>query len=272
MDDRAACPVCERREKPRWREEGWFRCRACGTLVREVMPTQADLDKLYDESWTQPDTFTSETGGTNPRVARLYVRRLMRSLGLEDFNGLRVLDFGAGRGDMLAALRERGASVTGIDPFGWRFLRDQGYEAYPSLEALPADRVFDGAITIDVVEHLPECWRQLDVLRCRLAPGGWLMVSTANADSLLARLTRGKWREARRAGHLMLFPPRGMELIMERGGWRKYRRLRWFVDYDPKPHRRLLHWTLQAVGLDGEVRYLARREPADEPEGGSAGD
>ena len=85
------------------------------------MPTQEELDALYAKSWQNPERFRSETGGTELGLARIYAKLLAGSLRLRNLKGLRILDFGAGRGDMLKALMELGAEVVGVEPYGLDF-------------------------------------------------------------------------------------------------------------------------------------------------------
>jgi len=162
------------------------------------MPTQKELFALYTNSWQHPERSRSETGGTDLRLARIYAKLLARSLGLRDLKGLRILDFGAGRGDMLKALMELGAEVVGVEPYGLDFLRDQGFEAYEDISEVKGD--FDGIVTIDVIEHPRNPWDILKDLSNLLKVGGWIYVATPNPTGLNAKINRGNWREAKKQG------------------------------------------------------------------------
>lgn len=101
----------------------------------------------------------TRTAGTAD-YARLYAgTRYMvdrwgwRAEGLEDLlvEGWRVLEIGAGRGQLAQRMRTAGWDWTACDPAGAPGVRAVG------LPDLPwADRTFDCTVTVDVLEHLPE--------------------------------------------------------------------------------------------------------------------
>ena len=251
------CPFCRGDDTRQvWRKVGFDRCSACGLYFRNPMPTDAELESLYGEAWKEPDSERSETGGTEAMLARAYARELARSIGRRSLAGLRILDFGAGRGAMLDALCEAGAEVCAVDPFGHEYLQSRGYECHPELQGVQGS--LDGIVMIDVLEHLRSPWETLCELRDRLGEGGWICVVVPNPTGLNAKLMREQWREARRPGHLMFPSPRTVEQMLERAGFVRARRLRWHIRYHGFP-RWILDSVLQSVGLDGGLRYLAWR-------------
>ena len=251
------CAFCEGRLVAQWEDIHLWRCNSCGLAFRNPMPVQTELTRLYEDGWREPEANQAETGGTDLRLARIYARRLAASLGERDFEGLRIIDFGAGTGAMSHALREQGAEVTSVDPFGYERLHAQGLTAYRSLSAIPRGELFDGAVSLDVVEHLRAPWEDLAELRERTVPGGWIYVSTLNTASANARLTRGNWREARKAGHVVFFDPRALELVLARAGFVDMRRPRWLVPYTRNPFRAALHTLLQTFRLETGLRAIA---------------
>ena len=223
------------------------------------MPKEAELTRLYEDGWRNPEANQAETGGTDLRLARVYARRLASSLGRRDFKGLRLVDFGAGTGTMSLALVEQGAVVVSVDPFGYERLRAQGLTAYRSLADVPRDQPFDGAVSLDVLEHLTAPWDDLAALREMIVPGGWIYVSTLNTASANARIKRGHWREARKAGHVVFFDAHGLELVLARAGFAEIRRPHWLVRYTRNPFRALLHVLLQLLGLETGLRAIAMK-------------
>jgi len=119
--------------------------------------------------------------------------------------GLRWLDIGCGRGDLLRRIRDEWepAELYGIDAIDW--LED---DLRPSVtfhavaaedaEELPlADRV----LLVEVIEHLEAPWSALRKAARLLAPGGRIVVSTPNLATLRNRLELGL------RGHLTSFRP-----------------------------------------------------------------
>ncbi|MCX6399456.1 MAG: methyltransferase domain-containing protein [Propionibacteriales bacterium] len=102
-----------------------------------------------------------------------------------DVSGRRILDAGCGSGPLAAALRDRGAVVTGIDASAAMIdlaRHRLGEEADLHVAALGAPLRFDDAAFDDVVAslvlHYLEDWTvALSELRRVLKPGGRLLVS-----------------------------------------------------------------------------------------------
>jgi 2-polyprenyl-3-methyl-5-hydroxy-6-metoxy-1,4-benzoquinol methylase len=106
--------------------------------------------------------------------------------------GLRWLDIGCGRGDLLRRVRDewQPESLSGIDPIDWLdddLAPDVDFRkiAVEDVEELPvADRV----LLIEVIEHLEAPWSTLRKAARLVAPGGRLVVSSPNIATLRNRL------------------------------------------------------------------------------------
>ncbi len=266
MSGQPSCPLCGGGAFVRWRTIKVWRCRSCGLLFRHPAPGNEELEGLYAASWSAPMQARAQTGGTDERLARCYVARLLQSLGLPDLEGRRILEFGAGRGEMLTALQELGAVACGVEPYGYEYLKQRKFTVYRRLQDLPPGRLFDGAVAVDVVEHLARPWQDLAALAGMLRPGGFLYLSTLNIRGLNALLSGSRWREFRKQGHLLFFNASTLQRVISAAGFEGLRRLRWHVVYHRNPLRRALDFVLQSAGLDGGLRFLGRR-----PAGGPAG-
>jgi hypothetical protein len=229
--------------------------------VRDPCPTPEELGKLYNTSWLAPVENSRDTGGTNIDLARSCARRLARSIGRRDFQGMHLLDFGACKGEMMSALRELGADVYGVEPFGHDYLVSKNLKMYHDIEDIPADICFDGILTSDVIEHLRKPWQEIARLRDRLKDSGWIYLSTPNANGLSAMVRRERWKEASRPGHIVFFTSSSLRRTLERTGYGDCRRLHWIVKYRASALRRGAQYLLQSCSLDGELRYLAYKQP-----------
>jgi SAM-dependent methyltransferase len=106
--------------------------------------------------------------------------------------GLRWLDIGCGRGDLLRRIRDRWqpAGLWGIDPIDWLeddLRSDVTFHSFAAehAEELP---VVDRVMMVEVIEHLEAPWSALRSAARHVAPGGRLVLSTPNIATLRHRL------------------------------------------------------------------------------------
>ena len=140
-------------------------------------------------------------------ATRLPLRALRRA-GIEP--DAAVLDAGAGRGRLVAALRERGYRAEGIDPWP----RAPGI-AQASVEEHQAEGL-DAVVLWHVLEHVADPLAALRRVRGWLRPGGALVVATPNIDSLQARIAGSAWFHLDVPRHRTHFTPRGLDELVAR--------------------------------------------------------
>ncbi|WP_405856407.1 methyltransferase domain-containing protein [Streptomyces sp. NBC_00090] len=117
-------------------------------------------------------------------VNAYYARPAMMALA-GDVAGRRILDAGCGSGPLSAALRERGAVVTGIDASAGmlalarrRLGEDVALHVADLRDRLPfADGAFDDVVSSLVLHYLEDWGPTLAELRRVLRPGGRLIAS-----------------------------------------------------------------------------------------------
>ncbi len=257
MINLSQCLFCKSQIKPYWSKARLWQCQHCLLIFRNPFPEPPDLNRFYTKGWAEPEANISETGTTDLLLARKYVKRLTHELNRPNLKGLKILEFGAGKGDLLKALREMGAEAVGIEPYGLDHIQKLGLPVYPSLENLPADLIFDGVISLQVIEHLPAPWDDLKKLSTRLKTGGWCYFSTPNIRGLNARLLRSGWREAKKEAHIVFFSPVSLKRLLAALDLSPSKRLRWLLIYHLHPIRILMNFFLQLFLLDGELRFLA---------------
>jgi SAM-dependent methyltransferase len=255
------CPVCHGESRSYGVPVGLLcRCVACKLLFRHRQPTNGELQALYAASWSAPKRNTAETGSIDSHLAAQYVRLLTEAVGRARIEGAKLLDVGAGDGTVSATLREAGAKVWAVEPYGYEYVQRQGIPVFHELDEVPTSIGFDGIILMNVLEHVQNPQVFLRQLHDRLWRGGWLFVATPNAAGLNARIFGTRWREARNKAHLHLFTPCNFEALLIKCGFSVHRRLRWRVRYDYGPLRNLAGACLRRLELDGELRYLAFKQ------------
>lgn len=257
----STCMFCNGVTGPYWKgpDFDFTKCKECGLVIQDPFPSNEDLMKLYSNSWADPGANSAETGGADEILAKQYVDQLAKSLNLKSVSGLKILDYGAGRGFLMKAFANAGADITGIEPYGFDGLEKQGLKYFTDLSEVPEGTKFDGIVTMDVVEHLREPWVVLDQLHDKLVDGGWLCVSTPNPSGLNAKINKGMWREATKAGHILFMDERTLGKMLEKSGYNSIQSLDWAVGSHLSVPKKLSHLFMRKAGLFGTSRMIARK-------------
>ncbi|MET7607845.1 class I SAM-dependent methyltransferase [Streptomyces avermitilis] len=149
--------------------------------VSESLAQSADPARVNDYD-SFAEAYSAET--ENNLVNAYYARPAMLALA-GDVAGRRILDAGCGSGPLSAALRDRGAIVTGIDVSAGmlalarrRLGDDVALHVVDLSDRLPfADGSFDDVVASLVLHYLEDWGPTLAELRRVLRPGGRLIAS-----------------------------------------------------------------------------------------------
>jgi len=105
--------------------------------------------------------------------------------------GATILDFGAGDGDMIAMLIERGFRVAAYEPAEGReaAIKAKPFATSPNFMGVfdrPGGTLFDVVLMTEVIEHVLDADMQstMAALKGFLKPGGLLVASTPNSENL----------------------------------------------------------------------------------------
>ena len=112
---------------------------------------------------------------------------------------------------------------------------------------------------IEVIEHLKNPYNILERLYPILKPGGTIYISTPNRNGINARLNRNEWREAKKPFHLVLFNNQSLTKMLADTGFTAIRQIRFSPLTSPLLKNIVLHRILQAIGLFGGLRVIARK-------------
>ncbi len=168
-------------------------------------------------------------GGLLGRIPLLRYRAVFDDLGdlfpvFADRKDNLLVDVGCGKGDFLGRMKTLGWNVLGIepDPVSAALAVRRGIPVFRGAlgdAALP-DATADQVSMSHVLEHLDdprsviaECYR---ILR----PGGRLVISTPNADSLGHRWFRQDWRGLEPPRHLFIYSGTTLRKMLERHPFR----------------------------------------------------
>jgi SAM-dependent methyltransferase len=193
-------------------------CRRCGLVWTDPQPTPAELRDFYAREYRldykgiyQPTPQHSYRSG---KVALERFGRLRPYIA----PGARVLDVGAGSGEVVYVLRAMGYDASGLEP-------NEGYARYgvqtlglpiatgfyQDAEVAPA--AMDAVTMFHTLEHLDDPLAVLRRVAGWLAPGGVLLVEVPNVEAVCQQPHQQFHR-----GHLFHFNLATLECLGRRAG------------------------------------------------------
>ncbi len=252
-------------------EWDYLQCSICGLIWLNPSPIQEDIPRLYATYYThrrraiasnQLVVVARKVALSNQLTKRLLVALLRcglldplaapsfwSHLWLTASQPGKLLDVGCGNGDFLSIMQALGWKVWGVEPDQKAAAvaqSDLGLHVKVATleEAKFATNTFDVVRMNHVIEHLPDPIRTLHECARVLRPGGRLLISTPNAESLGHRIFRKDWLHLDPARHLWLFSARSLRVAVERAGLRI----------------EALHTTARGAGFTWLTSWLIRRE------------
>lgn len=245
------CPICGkpphiylgRRGGPAHRaglgvESHVWRCRDCGLVFANPMPVP--LGGVEQHYALDPDEYFKQHNSELKLDGALQgVRHAESLVGKRG----RLLDIGAGRGEMLAAARQAGWEAVGIEPsdsFAAHAEKNSGAEVRrePIEHCGFASESFDAVILSGVLEHLYNPDETIQEIARVLRPGGALFVDVPNEVGLYFRV--GNFYQKLRGRdwvvnvaptfepfHVFGFGPKSLRALLQKHGlqvreWRVY--------------------------------------------------
>ena len=200
--------------RQRLRELSYERCRECNSLIAtDLRRDPATMEEIYRKL---PQTYWE---GLNPQVG--FHRLLERQIGRRGVNGGDLWDIGCGNGNLLAMFGPQWTKA-GIEPGREAVVqaKSKGLNVMEgTASSLRLRNVADVAISIDVVEHLPDPETELNAMHEMLRPGGIALLFTGSADAMTARFAGSRWYYLHCIGHVTVFGRSALGTLARRAGF-----------------------------------------------------
>lgn len=196
------------------------RCKNCGLVSLRTMPSNSELQELYDKEYSTGESFNQFY--TNLSVVRKTDAALrMRALA-KWVKGRDLLDVGAGMGYYVEAANEQGWHAKGIEISRTAILA-QGDRRLPILncpfESYETTELYDAITLWAVLEHTPNPRGMLEKAYTLLKPGGMIVIETGDIESRNARNDGANWRMFDIAGHLYFFSSNCLDTVLHSIGF-----------------------------------------------------
>jgi SAM-dependent methyltransferase len=207
-------------------KDGWqvYKCGGCGLGFLDPRPSPEQLTQLYNQEYFETHCLEGGGLGADSLGQRLNLEDLRLRLFQRFKRRGKVLDVGCGYGYFLAACREKGYRVHGIDCSGFavRHAREK-LELNVTIGALdeiemPAEE-FDVITFWHCLEHMQDLREALDKAIAWLKPDGLLIIEVPNHEGTDARHIGADWVGWSLPYHLFHFTPRSLSLLLEQHGF-----------------------------------------------------
>jgi SAM-dependent methyltransferase len=211
--------------------EGEFEVRVCpecgGGTTLPIVPEEVLADYYADEYGPHSRGGASGAFARATMAARLRTRLFRGLEGAVPANGAgprRLLDVGAGSGDLGSVLADRGWSVVGVEPSAaaCELARRRGLDARAgtlgTVELEPEG--FDAVVFHHSLEHVAEPRAALARAAELLRPGGVVAIAVPNFDSPQRRRLGADWWALDLPRHRFHFTPDALGRALESAGLR----------------------------------------------------
>jgi 2-polyprenyl-3-methyl-5-hydroxy-6-metoxy-1,4-benzoquinol methylase len=137
--------------------------------------------------------------------------------------GRRWLDIGSGSGFLVLKLQQLGWDVFGLEPGGWGQIaaKEKGIKVIQSyLDQSTFTEKFFVISATDVLEHQPDPYKMLSLIRYHLESNGRVYISIPFADSFHGRVLKSHWAMVAPPTHCHFFSNISFHLMAERAGFK----------------------------------------------------
>lgn len=184
----------------------YYRCSACGLLF--LQPVPPNLPDYYPADYHYYPNSIDELLASANVHEQYKVDILRRFVPAGD-----VVEIGPGVGGFAILAKRAGYRVRVIEvnerccEFMRTTLEIDAVHSWDEVGALAAQAPADAIAMWQVLEHLPDPFRLLEVAADRLKPGGTLIVAMPNPEAFQFRVLGAKWVHLDAPRHVVLIPP-----------------------------------------------------------------
>ncbi|MGB7844909.1 MAG: class I SAM-dependent methyltransferase [Candidatus Acidiferrum sp.] len=180
--------------------------------------------------------------------------------------GKSLLDYGCGKGNLCRLASELGMNAVGVEPDeaaraqAAATISNDVFAGLSDLQCAHPDCQFDLICLWDSIEHLRTPWTDLSALGDLLKPGGRLLITTPNANSLRARAFGRRWESYFNPTHFYYFTRVSLRAALAASRYTGIEELHCTVSYPGHSIlRRGFQRALQSLGLSGEMVFVGQR-------------
>lgn len=214
----------------------------CGSVWLDPAPLESEIYKAYQNYYTHEGVtseycyYPTQYSLTSKLLLNVF-RKALKLTGIhkkrskywlhdiKSGNG-RLLEIGCGDGSRLIALQSIGWVVEGqeVDPKAVQNCLAKGLHVHEEpLDSISLqENTFDVILLSHVLEHIHRPKEFLDKCRALLKPGGRLVISTPNVNSLGHKIYKHRWRPLEVPRHIIIYTPEAISDLLQKVGFNRY--------------------------------------------------
>jgi SAM-dependent methyltransferase len=197
------------------KEHFLIKCRNCGLVSSEKIPTETELLEYYSEY------------PSYDKVSPLTIQRFNEILDrLEPFRyNNNLLETGCGFGFFLEAARKRNWNVVGteLSELALEKCREKNIPVSRSMDEFDPNgvKLFDVVVSIEVIEHVKDPANEISKYESFVRTNGALYITTPNFNSISRRMLGKKWNVIHYPEHLHYFTPGSIDMLLNKNSFQK---------------------------------------------------
>jgi len=234
------CPFCKQTDiyiKYKLLSHNILRCSLCDFMWLDPQPTLGQLNKVYDISYFKNENFFKGNDttlyGYHDYLAERFTKqeeyspiilKAKKLLGNSKEMKPLFLDVGCGLGFFMDVAQDEGCQVSGIEFNISAVEHIRSKYVFPvflgDILEFPEEQCYDIVSMMDVIEHFQHPLEALKKTSKILKPGGILVLSTMDCDSIVSKLLGKRLEDFRRVNeHLFFFTRRTIYALLEQEGF-----------------------------------------------------
>lgn len=197
------------------------KCLECHLIQINPLPSKVEVNKLYQgEYWKSLSAY-----GQQFSTHKNYFQKEISEIKKYRSTG-KLLDVGCALGSLLETAREYGFKAEGIDisDFAVKQCRKLGL---PAIRAIITDikkkNHYDIITAFEVIEHELNPVLTIKTIYKLLKKNGLLVMTVPNSGTLINKIMGPYWFGYRNKEHLFHFTVDSLQLLLEKGGFKKIR-------------------------------------------------
>ena len=197
-------------------------CLSCGLIRTTPRPDPSSIGFYY------PDDYGAYEGSKikkiKPWKKKLHSILNLNSNTIPDLKSGHMLEVGCASGSYMNKMRESGWEVEGIEfsEYAAENARSLGFPVFTgTIESAPdPEHLYDMIVGWMVLEHLHDPIRSLEKMNKWLKPGGFLIFSVPNIETLEFKFFKNAWYALQLPCHLYHFTPNSIDEMLSKCGFK----------------------------------------------------